>query len=104
MTRPGRIPCCVPFCRRTAAQDRLPSATEIICGKHWRASSERKRRVYRRACRAWRVASARQIGPGAYGNKADFLAAHRAGSRCDRLWSAMKREIIEIAVGIRRAG
>lgn len=28
--KPGRIPCCVPFCRRTAAADRYPGCDEII--------------------------------------------------------------------------
>lgn len=47
-----RIPCIVPFCRRTAPRSKFPDpATRIICGKHWRAVSKRYRRVYTRAMR-----------------------------------------------------
>jgi hypothetical protein len=34
MSATDRIPCCVPFCRRTGARIRFPDAEEIICGKH----------------------------------------------------------------------
>ena len=32
-----RIPCVVPFCRRTAARDKHPDASEIIC---WKATQK----------------------------------------------------------------
>lgn len=38
MTKPGRIPCEVPFCRRTADAAKYPEGTRIICGKHWRTA------------------------------------------------------------------
>lgn len=34
--KPGRIPCAVLGCRRTAPEDKHPKGTRIICGKHWR--------------------------------------------------------------------
>ena len=100
MTRPGRIPCLVPFCRRTAAQDKHPGATEIVCYSHWRLLPQPKRRVYSRAWRAAKRAFARQTAPGTYANKTDWLAADRAAGRCERLWRAMRREVIETAAGI----
>ncbi|WP_048902683.1 hypothetical protein [Agrobacterium pusense] len=38
-----RIPCINPNCRCTAAQDRFPGSTSIICGKCWRAIPARYR-------------------------------------------------------------
>lgn len=36
MTTNDRIPCCVPFCRRTASRAKMgPECTEIICGRHF---------------------------------------------------------------------
>ena len=46
MTTPDRIPCCVPFCRRTAARAKMPDASEIICGKHGRMA-KRERALWR---------------------------------------------------------
>lgn len=45
---PDRIPCCIPFCRRTAARTKFPKSTEYICGIHWRAADSDKRREYRK--------------------------------------------------------
>ena len=36
MTKPGRIPCLNPRCRRTADAAKYPPRTEIICGKCWK--------------------------------------------------------------------
>lgn len=55
MTKPGRIPCEVPFCRRTAPAARHEPDTRIICGKHWRLGDPRPRRVYSRAMRKLRA-------------------------------------------------
>jgi hypothetical protein len=74
-----RIPCVVPFCRRTAAREHFPDATEIICYKCGRlAPRARKlwRALYRQAAKqGWRV-SDRQ---------------HR---RLDRVWESFKRAAI----------
>ncbi|ELT47401.1 hypothetical protein D584_19913 [Brucella intermedia M86] len=63
-----RIQCCVPFCRRTIAADKLPPEhNEWLCIKHWplvpASLRHRKRRAERIARRkqteaAWRLASA----------------------------------------------
>lgn len=53
--RPDRIPCSVPFCRRTAPKKKFPEpGTEIICGKHWRLADVRARRLYSLAWRKYR--------------------------------------------------
>ena len=103
MTRPGRIACIVPFCSRTGAQEKHPGATEIVCYQHWRLLPQPKRRIYSRAWRAAKRAFARETAPGSFASKADWLAADRAAGRCERLWRAMQREIIETAAGIGRA-
>lgn len=48
MTKPGRIPCINPRCRRTAPADKYEPGTQIICGKCWKLVPEslRKRDRY----------------------------------------------------------
>lgn len=75
-----RIPCAVPFCRRTAARDKHPNATEIICGKHWRLARKRRRRLFTLACRRW-----------------EREQSHKNGARCRRLWATIKAECIAAA-------
>lgn len=36
MTKPGRIPCLNPRCRRTADAAKFPPRTDIICGRCWK--------------------------------------------------------------------
>lgn len=50
MTKPGRIPCCNPSCRRTAARED-DAETEIICAKCWRALPVRLRARYKQLTR-----------------------------------------------------
>jgi len=75
-----RIPCVVPFCRRTAAREKFPDATEIICGKHHRLARKRLRRLMTLARRRW------------VRDQSDRNAA-----RCWRLWNAIKAECIAAA-------
>lgn len=49
MTKPDRIPCVVPGCRRTAPKDKYPPRTIIICGKHWRNLNRAERAEWRLA-------------------------------------------------------
>lgn len=81
--KPGRIPCCIPFCCRTAPADKHPHATEIICGKCWRLADRRLRLVYNRRYRKAEVGDESQA------------------PELDRLWAKLKSEIIEISGGIR---
>ncbi|MEP9350595.1 hypothetical protein [Xanthobacter sp. KR7-225] len=55
----GRIPCAVPFCRRTADASKYEGPTKIICGKCWRLGSAAARRAYRIARRRERLLLAR---------------------------------------------
>lgn len=45
--KPGRVPCCIPFCRCSVAADKHPGAIEVICPKHWRMAQPMARRIYR---------------------------------------------------------
>lgn len=85
MIQSDRVPCCVPFCRRTIARDRLPSEhAEWICGRHWPAvpkhHKRRLRQIERIAKRTRRLSSI-------------MLA--------QRIWERCKREAIERAMGLK---
>lgn len=101
MTKPGRIPCCIPFCRRTAAAEKYPGCTEIICGKHWRLAPKRNRQIYSRAYKRYERARARGLpvkdGFLSFPSKADFLAHHHAVEAVDRLWRRIKAIIVSLA-------
>lgn len=85
---PDRIPCAVPFCRRTAAREKHPHATWIICGKHWRLASKRKRRLYGLMCRRYDHAQLQQ--------RSDAYA-WRKWRQLVRLEQAIKAECITAA-------
>lgn len=98
MTSGDRIPCVVPFCRRTARPE--CADTEIICGKHWRLASSILRRRYGRLARAYR----RRFGSNGYWDyppgSEQRIAAIKLGGMCNRLWDRIKRQAIERAGGI----
>lgn len=52
MTKPGRIPCINPNCRRTAPADKCEPGSEIVCHKCWKllpkAITNRYRTLHRR--------------------------------------------------------
>lgn len=73
-----RLPCVVPFCRRTAARERYPGASEWICGKHWPQTRARLRRLYRRAVARFKREP-----------------SERGHRRCLRLWEALKAEAMQ---------
>ncbi len=78
-----RVCCCVPFCRRTTAADRLRPDTEWLCQKHWSVIPKSRRRAYSRARR----------------KRAPFVNYAAA-----RLWRRLKAQAIEAAVGIGGGG
>ena len=84
----GRTPCCVPCCRRTFAND--GQFTEVLCGRHYRlarpALRRRLTRVRRLYCRAVM--------------RGDTRSAERAQRLDWALWAAIKKEAVEVAVGI----
>lgn len=93
---PGRIPCVVPFCRRTA-KDKGEGFTEVICAKHWRPIDARLRRRYKAMQRA--VQPFLDVDPDTL--SADKAAeVHRSIRRLDVWWELMKRQAIEAALGI----
>lgn len=51
MTKPGRIPCEVLGCRRTAPAAKFEPHTRICCGKCWRLGSTAGKAAYRVARR-----------------------------------------------------
>lgn len=96
-----RIPCCVPFCRRTAARDRFPNCDEIICGKHWRMAPASWRRRQARLGRMYR----RRYGGRGYwefpGGSSDRLACLKLANMCNAMWNRCKKAAIEAAGGLR---
>lgn len=48
MTKPGRIPCDVPGCGRTAPAAKYPPRTRIICARHWRGLTQGERAAFRK--------------------------------------------------------
>lgn len=96
MTKPGRIPCSVPFCRRTA-KDESVDGQEILCRKHFRAVPRELRGDYVRLRRA--VEAAMDVPPEAYSSarREAILADYR---RLEEMWLEIKRQAIEAAVGI----
>ena len=85
-----RIPCCVPYCRRTAARAKFPDAEEIICGKHYRLASATLRR---RLSRLRRQRS--RYRPGIDDDQLD-----RSYALDWRLWVRIKKQAIERAMGL----
>jgi hypothetical protein len=74
----GRIPCAVPFCRRTAPREKFPDASEIMCGRCWRRARRSRRLLFARLRRRWR----------------DGRANARDMRVLDRLWESIKAEVI----------
>jgi hypothetical protein len=81
--KPGRIPCEVPFCRRTAPAARYEPETRIICGKCWRLGDARPRRVFSRAERKYK-----RTGNPRY---------QRIANRC---WERVLKQAIERSAGV----
>ena len=78
-----RIPCEVPFCRRTADRSKFGDGVRIICGKHWRLGNMRPRKLYSAAKRKFK-----KTGIDRY----NWLA--------NRAWDIVRKQAIERAAGI----
>jgi hypothetical protein len=96
MTKPGRIPCCVPFCRRTARDEGI-KGQEVICGKHWRLADRTLTRRYKRLQR--RCDNLMAIEPEQY-SEAERQRVVRLFQIVRRMWERIKHQSIERAVGI----
>lgn len=102
-----RISCCVPYCRRTARNDK--GYGEWICGKHWplvpRSMKRRRRELDRRVEKIKRMwdgdpaAQARIEGSGRYLKYCWTL--QRAYQASYAAWDECKQAAIEAAAGIR---
>lgn len=95
-TKPGRIACQVPFCRRTAKADGI-EGQEILCGKHFRLADKSLIRRYRRWSR--RCDDLMSMPPEHYSDD-DQLRVVRMFNVCNVMWDRIKRQAIERAVGI----
>lgn len=84
-----RVPCVVPFCRRTAPYDEARADQEIICGTHWRNIDRRWRRRH-----AFITRVLTKLEP------SDVKDARKVLSMAERIWAACKRQAIERAAGI----
>lgn len=95
-----RIPCVVPYCRRTASAFKFEGCTEIICGKHWRMASATARRRHSKLARAY----PRRFGENGFweypSGSADRLAAVKLARIETKAWARCKKQAIEAAAGI----
>lgn len=102
--KPGRLACCVPFCRRTTRADRWPGSLEWICAPHWRHVS-RDKKVAQKALRKEHegirseIEAASSAGDG-IGLDAAFARRGEAFDRSDALWERCRAEAVEAGAGI----
>jgi hypothetical protein len=83
---PDRLPCLVPFCRRTRKREQF---REWLCGKHWALVDRQLRRRFARSRRLWNKAVRL--------NRAEAMRAIDRMAR--RLWDEIKAQAIERAMG-----
>ncbi len=98
--KPGRIPCVVPFCRRTADEKKFVGCTEIICGKCARKAPRVLRLRYRRLFRRYR----NRLGGLEYWDHPAGSPLRLEGVKLarilDKLWERYKSAAIEASAGI----
>lgn len=90
-----RIPCVVPFCRRTMNAD--GHSTEHICGKHWRHADRDLRRRYNKLKR-W-AEPLLEMAPDKHSPaaRAEIIATV---DELYEMWGRLKCQAIEGAMGI----
>lgn len=95
--KPGRIPCVIIGCRRTAAESKYPAGTQIICGKCFRLASKHLLRRHRRLRRLLTKLGIEDmdIGDTAPGSK-----ERQVWVMFDQSWKAIVRSATEAKVGI----
>lgn len=101
--KPGRVPCVVPFCKRTCSADK--GWAEFICQTHWPMVSKQTKRRRRLADKASARADMRfnqtcmrrGVSQWTSSEEARIEAARRLARA---LWERCKREAIERALGI----
>jgi hypothetical protein len=94
-----RMPCVVPFCRRTLSLEKYPNTSEFLCGKHYRLARRTTRARYRKLERA---AGKYPLTIWCYKpGSPERLAAVKAHRAAALGWRRVKAEAIEAAGGIR---
>jgi hypothetical protein len=98
-----RIPCIVPYCRRTTAADRIAPNNEWICQIHWRLVPATVKRRKRLADRIWDRANATFLR--LYEEQGGYLEQQYRRALAARdvrgaAWQRCKRQAIERAAGI----
>jgi len=98
-----RLPCCVPFCRRTT---RAGPFREWICGKHWRLVSRktktRRRMAERIVARADARFAVQYEAQGCTFREEQLRRCDAARGLARVSWERCKAEAIEAAMGISR--
>ncbi len=96
MTKPGRIACCVPYCRRTAKDDGV-EGQEVICGKHWRSADRDLCRRYKKLCRELGPLMDRPPEEYPEAKRNEIIAKYHSAND---MWQQIKKQAIEAAMGI----
>lgn len=91
MSKPGRIPCAVLGCRRTAPAAKYEPGTLIICCKCWHLGSVEARKAYPAARREEAALMAQNGSP---------RLIEEARQRACAAWLAVKQEASEARAGI----
>jgi hypothetical protein len=84
--KPDRLPCLVPWCRRTRKREHF---REWICGKHWTLVDRDLRRRFSRSRRLWQKATRL--------NRDEAMRAIDLSAR--RQWDWIKDQAITRAMG-----
>lgn len=88
MTKPGRIPCEVIGCRRTADASKYEPNTRIVCYKCWQLGDKRDRRLYARCKKLMKLGKRKT----ALGKNLWWLK--------NQAWECVLKKAIERRVGI----
>ena len=91
MSKPGRIPCEVLGCRRTAPAAKYEPHTRICCAKCWRLGAKADRAAYSAAEREIRRLLAKDGSP---------RLREEAGAAKHAAWKAVVRQASEARAGI----
>ncbi|MFC2248798.1 hypothetical protein ACETRX_04155 [Labrys portucalensis] len=92
-----RLRCCIPFCRRTFADD---GSSEVICGKHWRQAPKAWRRRHTKFLRRYRKHHGDRLYWDYPAGSEQRRDCRRLAILVDRLWDRCKAAAIEAAGGI----
>lgn len=101
---PERITCCVPFCRRTIAAEKIAPHKEWVCSVHWAGVSRKLKAEYNLAKRrARRILRFKPIYAEYWklpGGSPGRLSAVAMWRRLDAAWEKCKAGAIEREAGI----